>query len=73
MGNESKEVITFDGRVDELLPGGTFKVRLDGGQVVHGYLGGRLRLNKIRITMGDRVRMDFSPYDLTKGRVVYRY
>lgn len=69
----SKDTISLDGYVEELLPGGKFKIRLDAGQTVQGYLAGKLRVNKIRIIGGDKVRVEFSPYDLTKGRVVYRY
>ena len=69
----SKDTITLDGVVDELLPGGKFRVVLEGGQTIIAYLAGKLRINKIRIIGGDKVRVEFSPYDLTKGRVVYRY
>ncbi len=71
--SSTKDTIQLEGVVDELLPGGKFKIRLDTGPMITGYLGGRLRLNKIRIINGDRVRVEFSPYDLTKGRVVYRF
>lgn len=69
----SKDTITLDGVVDELLPGGKFRIVLEGGQTIIAYLAGKLRINKIRIIGGDKVRVEFSPYDLTKGRVVYRY
>lgn len=69
----SKDTITLDGVVDELLPGGKFRVILEGGQTIIAYLAGKLRINKIRIIGGDKVRVEFSPYDLTKGRVTYRY
>lgn len=69
----SKDTITLDGVVDELLPGGKFRVVLEGGQTIIAYLAGKLRINKIRIIGGDKVRVEFSPYDLTKGRVTYRY
>ncbi len=69
----AKDTIQLDGVVDELLPGGKFKIRIESGQFITGHLGGKLRLNKIRIINGDKVKVEFSPYDLTKGRVVYRY
>ena len=69
----SKDTIILDGVVDELLPGGKFRVILEGGQSIIAYLAGKLRINKIRIIGGDKVRVEFSPYDLTKGRVTYRY
>jgi translation initiation factor IF-1 len=69
----SKDTISLDGVVDELLPGGKFRVILEGGQTIIAYLAGKLRINKIRIIGGDKVRVEFSPYDLTKGRVTYRY
>ncbi len=69
----SKDTITLDGLVDELLPGGKFRIVLEGGQTIIAYLAGKLRINKIRIIGGDKVRVEFSPYDLTKGRVTYRY
>lgn len=69
----SKDTITLDGVVDELLPGGKFRIVLEGGQTIIAYLAGKLRINKIRIIGGDKVRVEFSPYDLTKGRVTYRY
>lgn len=68
-----KAFIEFDGVVEELLPGATFKVRLQNGHVVLGHLSGKMRLHRIRILPGDKVKLQLTPYDLTKGRVVYRY
>lgn len=60
------------GEVTELMPAGTFKVRLDNGHEILAHLSGKMRINKIKLLPGDRVRLDISPYDLTKGRVTYR-
>ena len=67
-----KDFIQIEGIVEELLPNTTFRVRLDNGQEVKAYLAGRMRLHRIRLIPGDRVLMDISPYDLTKGRITYR-
>jgi translation initiation factor IF-1 len=72
MGN-SKDVIVIDGKVTETLASEMFRVELESGQIVIAYLAGRLRQNKIRITFGDRVKLALSPYDLTKGRITFRY
>ncbi|MDD5341170.1 MAG: translation initiation factor IF-1 [Patescibacteria group bacterium] len=61
------------GRVEELLPAGSFKIKLENGQEILGFLSGKMRMNKIRILPGDEVRVEMTPYDLSKGRVVYRY
>lgn len=70
--NSQKGFIQMEGIVDELLPNATFRVILDNGQEVTGHLSGKMRMNRIRIIPGDRVVMDISPYDLTKGRITYR-
>lgn len=56
----------------ESLPNAMFRVRLDGGQIVLGHISGRIRSNRIRILLGDRVEVVISAYDLTRGRIVYR-
>ena len=73
MGKESKDKIQVDGVITEALPSTTFRVRLDNGHELLAYLSGRMRKNYIRVLLGDRVRLDLSPYDLTKGRITYRY
>ncbi len=67
-----KDVIEFDGVVVGVLPDMNFKVDLDNNAVVRGYLAGSMKRNKIRVLLGDRVRMEFSIYDMTKGRVTRR-
>ena len=74
--NESRgkktDVIRQRGEVIESLPGSMFRVRLTNGHVVLCHISGRIRKHYIRILMGDRVIVELSPYDLTKGRIVYR-
>ena len=69
----SKEFVQVDGVVKELLPSTTFRVELENGHEVLGYLAGRLRMHRIRILPGDRVKVELTPYDLRRGRIVYRY
>ena len=69
---QNKEKIRQEGIVVESLPNTTFKVRLDDGREILAHLSGRMRLNFIRILIGDRVIVELSPYDQTKGRIVYR-
>ena len=66
------DVIEAEGRVVEALPNAQFKVRLSNGHVITAYISGKLRMNYIRIIEGDSVKLDMSPYDLTKGRITWR-
>ena len=68
----TKEVLRIRGEVVESLPSSTFRVKLDNGHVVLCHISGRILKHYIRILTGDRVIVEFSPYDLTKGRIVYR-
>lgn len=68
----SKEVIRLEGEVTETLPSATFRVRLDGGHEVLAHISGKMRVHYIRLLPGDRVIVDMSPYDLTRGRIVQR-
>lgn len=70
MANEDK--IQVEGMVVEALPGTQFRVRLDNGHEVLAYLSGKMRKYYIRILLGDRVKVEMSPYDLTRGRITYR-
>ena len=70
---KEEEKIQVEGLVVEALPGTQFKVRLDSGHVVLAYLSGKMRKYYIRILLGDRVRVEMSPYDLSRGRIVYRH
>jgi translation initiation factor IF-1 len=65
--------IQVEGTVIEALPATQFKVRLDNGHEVLSYLSGKMRKYYIRILLGDRVRVEMSPYDLTRGRIVFRF
>lgn len=70
-----EEKLVLQGKVIEALPNATFRVELDkeqGSSVVFGYLGGRLRKNNIKVMVEDKVTIEFSPYDLTKGRITRR-
>jgi translation initiation factor IF-1 len=69
---DSKNFLEMEGEVLELLPAGAFKILLSGGNEVLAHLSGKMRMHKIRLAPGDRVRMEISPYDLTKGRITYR-
>ncbi len=71
MGN-NKELIRVEGEVLETLPSTTFRVRLDNGHEVLAHISGRMRVNYIRLLPGDRVTLEMSPYDLSKGRIVLR-
>ena len=68
-----EDIIEIQGSVLETLPNAMFRVQLDNGHTVLAYLSGRLRKYYIRILLGDRVKVELSPYDLTRGRIVYRF
>lgn len=67
-----KEVIELEGKVIENLPNAIFRVQLDSGQIVLGHLAGKMRVNMIRVLPGDRVIIEMTPYDLSKGRIIRR-
>lgn len=68
-----EESMKFNGKVIEVLPNATFKVQLEEIEaVILGHIAGKLRKNHINVLLGDRVSVEMSPYDLTKGRIVYR-
>ena len=66
------DYIELEGVVKEKLPNTTFKVELENGHSVLAHISGKIRRNRIRIVVGDRVRVELSPYDLTRGRIVFR-
>jgi translation initiation factor IF-1 len=68
----SKDFIEAQGEVIELMPAASFKVKLENGHEILAHLSGKMRMNKIRLLPGDKVKMQISPYDLTKGRITYR-
>ena len=67
-----KDVIEVEGKVLEVIPGGEFKVELSNGHTIVATISGKMRLNYIRISPGDSVTIELSPYDLTRGRITYR-
>ena len=72
-GRVAKEAIEIEGLVSEVLPNARFRVELENGHEVLAYLSGKMRQHYIRVLEGDRVKVELSPYDLSKGRVTYRY
>lgn len=68
-----KDLIQVEGTIQETLPNAMFKVELDNGHKVLAHISGKMRMNYIKILPGDRVLLELSPYDLTRGRIVYRY
>jgi translation initiation factor IF-1 len=69
---EGKEVIELIGVIAEALPGTQFRVELENGHIIIAHVAGRMRKNYIRLVPGDRVKVELTPYDLTKGRITYR-
>ena len=71
MGN--KNLITLDGTIEEALSNAMFRVRLENDHLIVATISGKMRMNSIRILPGDKVSVEMSPYDLTRGRITYRY
>jgi translation initiation factor IF-1 len=71
MGN--KNLITLDGTIEEALSNAMFRVRLENDHLIVATISGKMRMNYIRILPGDKVSVEMSPYDLTRGRITYRY
>ena len=67
------QAVEVEGTVTEALPNASFRVQMDGGHLVLAHVSGKMRKYFIRILPGDRVKMELSPYDLTRGRITYRY
>jgi translation initiation factor IF-1 len=70
--SNNKEIVRLEGTIEENLPSTTFRVKLDNGHEILAHISGRMRVNYIRLIPGDRVTVEMSPYDLTKGRIVQR-
>ncbi len=68
----SKDFLELKGEVLELMPAATFKVRLENDHEILAHLSGKMRMNRIRLLPGDKVKVQISPYDLTKGRITFR-
>jgi translation initiation factor IF-1 len=73
MTNGTKEKLVLEGTIIEALPNTSFRVRLENGHEVLAYLSGKMRKFYIRVLLGDKVRVELSPYDLERGRIIYRY
>ena len=69
----AKDVISVEGKVIEALPNGMFKVEIRDGIIILAHISGKIRMNFIKILPGDKVKVELTPYDPTKGRIVYRY
>ena len=72
-GKPKEELIEVQGRIVECLPNATFRVELDNGHLVLAHLSGRMRKHYIRVLLGDWVKVELSPYDLSRGRITFRY
>ena len=68
-----EDILEFDGVITEILPEGRFRVRLDNEHMILAHTAGRMRRNRIRSLVGDRVTVEMTPYDLTKGRIIFRH
>jgi translation initiation factor IF-1 len=68
-----EELLEFEGTVEELLPNATFRVKLEQGHEIIAHTAGKMRKNRIRVLAGDKVLVEMSPYDLSKGRITYRF
>lgn len=68
-----KDHIEVEGRIKEALPNATFRVELDNGMKVMAHISGKMRMHYIKLVPGDRVTVELSPYDLTRGRITYRH
>ena len=73
MPKPKEDAIVLEGHASEALKGGHFRVVLDNGHDVLGHLSGKMRKNRIRVLAGDRVNVEMTPYDLSKGRITFRY
>ena len=67
-----QDLLVFDGKITELLPNAMFRVKLENGHTVTAHTAGKLRKNRIRVLQGDNVTVEMTPYDLTKGRIIFR-
>ena len=67
------DLIVLDGDVVECLPNTQFLIRLDNGHEIRAHISGRMRKNSIKILLGDRVKVEMSPYDMSKGRIIFRH
>ena len=73
MSIKKNEAVTVEGIVLKIFPGAQFEVELDGGMKVRAHVSGKIRMNFVKIMVGDKVTVELSPYDLSKGRIVFRH
>lgn len=73
MADATQEKLVLDGKIVEALPNTSFRVELENGHTVLAYLSGKMRKFYIRVLLGDKVKVELSPYDLERGRIIYRY
>ena len=69
---KNKDLFELEGDIVEVLPNQMFRVKLENDHIVTAYTGGKLRQHKIRLVLGDKVQLEMTPYDLDKGRIIYR-
>ncbi|MBT4594832.1 translation initiation factor IF-1 [bacterium] len=70
---KKKDAIVIDGVVEKALPNAVFRVKLEGGHEIMAHVSGKMRMHYVRLLAGDKVAVELSPYDLTKGRIIIRY
>jgi translation initiation factor IF-1 len=73
MNKKKEEAVVVEGIIKETLPSAMFRVEIEGGHIILGYISGKMRMHYIRLIPGDRVTLEMSPYDMTRGRIVLRH
>lgn len=73
MSRKKEELVLVEGIVKEALPNAKFKIEIISGDIIEGYISGKMRMHYIRLLLGDRVTLELSPYDVTKGRIIVRH
>lgn len=73
MSKQKEDLILVEGIIKEALPNAKFKVEIISGDVIEGYISGKMRMHYIRLLLGDKVTVELSPYDVTKGRIIVRH
>ncbi len=73
MSKQKEDLILVEGIIKEALPNAKFKVEIFSGDIIEGYISGKMRMHYIRLLLGDKVTLELSPYDVTKGRIIVRH
>lgn len=73
MSKQKEDLILVEGIIKEALPNAKFKVEIISGDIIEGYISGKMRMHYIRLLLGDKVTLELSPYDVTKGRIIVRH